>query len=386
MNKILPLRTIASALLACGFFSLVSEARAVEALLLQDTYVDNGTSGGHPPPNASNYGAGMDLRIFKGNGRLSRTFLKFSLATLPPGTLASDVASARLRFWVNGNSTVAGPITLTPVTAAWDEYILKDNSSGTLTYGLPKLADLSVSSVNNFISIDLTSWVKAWLGGTLVNEGIEIEASAASSTLNLAFDSKESNQTSHEPRLEIVLTRIGPAGATGPIGPIGPTGLQGPVGPPGASGPAGVPGAAGPAGPQGVAGLNGAKWFSAAGPPEPTVGSLFDYYVDLSTGDVWQKVSSPAGPSWSTEGNIRGAQGSPGADGAAGPPGPAGAIGPIGPLGPMGPGGPTGSTGPQGPAGEPGAIGPPGPAAIWPTRITPQGDLSMGDFTQGPIP
>ena len=240
MNKILSLRTSASVLVALALLSIVPEMRAVEALLLQDTYVDNGTTGGKPPPNASNYGAGMDLRIFKGNGRIGRTFLKFSLATLPPGTLASDVAQARLRFWVNGNSTVAGSITLTPVTTAWDEYILKDNTTGTLTYGLPKLADLSVTSVGNFISVDVTSWVKAWVGGTLVNEGIEIEASAATSTLNLAFDSKESNQTSHEPRLEISLSRTGPLG---PIGPIGPQGIAGPLGPPGA------PGVVGPAGP-----------------------------------------------------------------------------------------------------------------------------------------
>src|SRR3982751_2941803 len=92
---------------------------AVEALLLQDTYVDNGTTGGKPPPNQSNYGAGMDLRVFKGNGRIGRTFLKFSLATLPPGTLPSDISHARLRFWVNGNSTVAGAVTLSPVTAGW---------------------------------------------------------------------------------------------------------------------------------------------------------------------------------------------------------------------------------------------------------------------------
>src|SRR3954464_4593797 len=103
-------------LLALSF--AVTRADAVEALLLQDTYVDNGTTGGKPPPNASNYGAGIDLRVFKGNGRLGRAFLKFSLATLPPGTLASDVNNARLRFWVNNNSTIAGSITLTPVVTA----------------------------------------------------------------------------------------------------------------------------------------------------------------------------------------------------------------------------------------------------------------------------
>ncbi len=180
-----------------GLVLTAHRVRAVEALLLQDTYVDNGTNGGKPPPNASNYGSAMDLRIFKGNGRVGRTFLKFSLSTLPPGTTPSDVAHARLRFWVNGNSTIAGAISLTPVTAPWDEYGLKDNSTGSLSFGSSTLSDLPITSINNFVSIDVTDWVKAWIAGTLVNEGIKIEASASIAVLNLAFGSKESKQTSH---------------------------------------------------------------------------------------------------------------------------------------------------------------------------------------------
>lgn len=306
MNKARNLRFVLQCLILVAAI-VAPRAGAVEALLLQDTYVDNGPSGGKPPPNSSNYGAGMDLRVFKGNGRLGRTFLKFSLATLPPGTLASDVAQARLRLWVNGNSTAAGSISLSPVTTAWDEYQLKDNSTGSISFGSPKLADLPVTSVNNFISIDVTEWVRAWLSGTLVNEGIEIEASAATSLLNLAFDSKESNETSHEPRLEIALTRVGPPGPAGPAGPVGSAGATGPAGP----------------------------------------------------------------------------------AGAAGPPGNAGAIGPVGPMGPMGavgPAGPPGLTGPEGAPGEQGPPGPAGPAAVWPIRLMPQGDLSMGEFTVGPQP
>src|SRR3982751_2197712 len=141
MNKVFSLRTIPFALIAFAFLSIAPAMRAVEALLLQDTYVDNGSSGGKPPPNSSNYGAGMDLRVFKGNGRLGRTFLKFSLATLPPGVTATDVTHARLRFWVNNNSTVAGSITLSPVTSAWDEYTLKDTATPTMTFGAPKLSE-----------------------------------------------------------------------------------------------------------------------------------------------------------------------------------------------------------------------------------------------------
>src|ERR1044072_891414 len=184
MNISLP-RCVAILIVTLCFTLAALRAHAVEALLLQDTYVDNGASGGKPP-NATNYGSAMDLRVFKGNGRLGRTFLKFSLGTLPPGTLPSDVASARLRFWVNNNSTFAGGITLTPVTAPWDEFTLKDISTGSLSFGAPVLSGLSITSMNNFVSIDVTDWVKAWLAGTLVNEGIKVEASATATFLDLS--------------------------------------------------------------------------------------------------------------------------------------------------------------------------------------------------------
>jgi hypothetical protein len=172
--------------------------------LLQDTYVDNGTNADEPP-NASNYGSGMDLRVFKGNGRLGRSFLKFSLDTLPTETTGADVILARLRLWVNANTTAAGTVRLKAVTMEWDEYKLTDSSASNLTFSEPLLRDLAIDSVNNFVSIDVTTWVKAWLDHRLVNEGIVIEPGADTDLLDLFFDSKESDRTSHEARLEITL-------------------------------------------------------------------------------------------------------------------------------------------------------------------------------------
>lgn len=389
MNTSIVSRSRAFIVVLLSLIVSADRARAVDALLLQDTYVDNGTTGSKPAPNASNYGTGIDLRVFKGNGRLGRTFLKFSLATLPPGTTATDVAHARLRFWVNSNSTATGAVTLTPVTTPWDEYMLKDNSSGSLSSGSPALSELSITSINNFVSIDVTDWVKAWIGGTLVNEGIKIEASGATAILNLAFDSKESNQTSHEPRLEISLSRTGPAG---PQGAPGVPGIPGPPGVPGATGsmgPVGPAGSPGPQGPQGIAGPGGTKWFSSPGAPQQNLGSLLDYYLDVTTGDIWQKLSAQNTAEWSLQGNIRGLPGPAGADGAAGPIGPIGPIGVTGPIGPKGPAGIPGIQGSPGPAGEAGPAGPPGPAGpagVWPSRLEPHGDLAMGEFTQGPPP
>src|SRR5205823_3670169 len=130
-------------------------------------------------------------------------------------------------------------------------------------------------------------------------------ASPATTFLSLAFDSKESDQTSHEPRLEVSLSRIGPAG---PQGVSGVPGVPGPAGSPGATGstgPVGPAGSQGPQGPQGIAGPAGTKWFSSTGAPEQNVGALLDYYFDVTSGDVWQKVSNEGGPVWEKRGNIR---------------------------------------------------------------------------------
>lgn len=329
MNKpfLSPRRRFSVVTILLLVLSSVHRVAGVDALLLQDTYVDNGTTG-KPAINATNYGSGGDLRVFKGYGRLGRTFLKFSLDSLPPDTAATDITEARLLFWANTNTTLPGAITITPVTSAWDELTLKDNTSGTLTFGAPQLAELPVSSSGNFISIDVTELVKAWLNGTLTNEGIEIQAAASTTFLNIAFDSKESTQTSHEPRLQVSLSKIGPVGPAGPQGPQGLEGVQGLPGPAGATGPEGAAGAQGPAG-------------------------------------------------------VAGAQGPAGEPGAMGPRGETGLAGAAGAAGPQGL---TGSQGPAGPKGDTGPAGPQGPAGVYPTRLAPQGDLSMGEFTQGPTP
>lgn len=383
MNKTHSPRAIATAFILLAHALAAPHAGAVDALLLQDTYVDNGATGGKLSPNASNYGSGMDLRVFKGNGRIGRTFLKFTLDSLPPGTTATDITQAWIRFWVNRNSTVLGAITLSPVTTAWDEDTIKDNSTGALTFGAPKLPELPITSIGNFVSIDVTALVKAWLDGTLLNEGIEIAPSASTTFLNLAFDSKESDQTSHEPRLEVSLSKIGPVGPIGPIGPQGAQGIAGPEGPPGATGPEGPTGAAGVQGPQGITGADGTKWFSSTGTPADNLGALWDYYIDLRTGDIWQKVSNDSVPVWALQGNIRGAQGATGPEG---PAGTTGTPGMPGPPGVQGPAGLPGQPGSRGEIGPPGAAGPPGPAAVWPPHLLPRGDLAMGEFTHGSPP
>jgi len=392
MNKSSHLRQFATLLtLILTIAPFVPRAQGTDALLLQDTYVDNGT----PFQTFINYGNSGDLRVFKNGTRSMRSFLKFSLDTLPPGTNAANVVQARLRLWVNSNTSVLGLVSITPITSSWDELTIRNvNSNGTV-FGAPKLTGVPINSSSDFVSIDVTTWVKAWLAGSLANEGFVIEANANVSSMDIYFDSKESSQTSHEPRLEVVLASIGPQGPVGLQGPQGLIGPQGPIGPPGPQGdkgPTGATGAQGAAGPPGIAGATG-----PAGPPGLTwkgewadsnaylAGDVISFNGSAYVATGPSTNSQPPAPEWellAKKGDI-GLTGPPGRDG---PAGPVGVKGDIGPQGPTGPPGDPGRAGAEGPQGLQGPQGEPGPPALWPTRILPQGDLSMGEFTQGSPP
>ena len=84
--------------------------------------------------------------------------------------------------------------------------------------------------------------------------------------------------------------------------------------------------------------MRGSQWFSGTGQPTTTSGyNVGDYYINVSTGNIWHLHEQNNGPAWLLEGNIKGPQGAVG---------PVGPVGPIGPIGPQGQQGPRGLTGP----------------------------------------
>jgi hypothetical protein len=135
-------------------------------------------------------------------------------------------------------------------------------------------ATLAVGSTpSKFYTLDVTDLVHDWLdtdpGNHRDNHGLVLGGTAFGTNV-VNFDSKESQTTSHQPQLNIVLVNSGPAGPAGPAGPqgaTGATGVQGPVGPAGPIGPVGPAGAQGSAGPQGPQGAQGAQ--GPAGPAGP---------------------------------------------------------------------------------------------------------------------
>jgi hypothetical protein len=143
---------------------------------------------------------------------------------------------------------------------------------------------------------------------------------------------------------------VATAATTGTAPPSAPWQIMAQQGGQGPAGATGATGATGPTGPQGTAGTNGAPgsvWYQGTTVPSAATGINGDFYLNTTTGDVYQKASG----AWGLQGNIKGAtgptgpQGIQGATGAQGTPGATGAQGPTGATGATGPQGATGPAG-----------------------------------------
>ncbi len=296
-----------------------------------------------PTPN-QNYGSYTSLFVQKGGGAISASYIKFNIATLPPG---ATVTKATLRLFVN-QVAAPGSFDAYQLNTSWTESGLTYSNApalGTSATGNHPVS-FSSASVNQFILLDVTSLVEAWANGSLPNNGLALAMTTSSGAV--ALDSKESIYTSHQPELEIVL-----GGTQGPPGPPGPQGQQGPVGPIGPQGPQGQ---------QGSAGSNGQGFTFRAAFNSGT--SYNPYDVVTYNGSTYDaSVAIPPGggtpdqnPHWTlmAQEGAQGQQGQQGAQGQQGPQGQTGATGPQGPIGPIGPQGPQGD---QGQAGSNGTNG-----------------------------
>ena len=379
--------------------SVVVCAEGQQATLVGDAHV----SSAQPTVNA---GSLSNLNVGGGYTAL----VQFDLSTLPAGTTAAQISRATLRVFCN-RADAPGAVQVQAVGGAWTE--------SAVTYAtLPPLGatvqTAQVSAAGQFVAFDVTQAVQAWVSGAATNNGLALVG--ATGTV-VQFDSKESDQTSHEPVLEIALAAggSGTVGAIGPTGATGATGATGPQGIPGANGAQGLAGAAGATGamgavgatgatgangatgPQGIAGVAGANGATGAtgpqgpqgvqgatgpagvgvgvpgstgatgatGPAGLTYQGAYSATTNYALGDVVvfggsSYASLLAGNAGQTPGlspaywGLLSAQGPQGAVGATGVAGPTGATGSVGPMGPAGA---VGATGAQGVAGQAGAQG-----------------------------
>jgi hypothetical protein len=146
---------------------------------------------------ATNFGYLSNLYV--NNGAMS--FLQFDLSALPAGTTASQIAAAKVTFFVN-RVYEPGTINISQVTGSWTESGVTYNSAPSVA-GTPTTSfTVATTSAAQFITVDITSLLQGWVASPSTNFGIALTSSAA----NILLDSKENDQTAHSANLTVTVS------------------------------------------------------------------------------------------------------------------------------------------------------------------------------------
>lgn len=268
-------------LLALGLTTALP-ALALEAPLAADVHVAS-------TQPAMNFGSLPTLSV--GGG--ATTLLRFDLGTLPAGTTAAKLVKANLVVYVN-RIGAAGAVELQTVNAAWSEGAVTLNTAPP-TSGAGSGITVPISAAGQFIAVDVTNAVKAWITNPATNNGFALTPALSAPGTVVFLDSKENTATAHVARLDLTLADQGPKGDTGPAGAKGdrgPQGLQGLQGIQGVPGQQGAQGAQGLPGPQGAVGPQGPQ--GPKGDTGPTSAIVASVNMQFSQDDRsgWTRIES----------------------------------------------------------------------------------------------
>jgi len=144
----------------------------------------------------TNYGAKILLDV---DAATQTTYIQFNLASIPATYTSADITKATLKLYVNTVLT-AGSFNVDYVNGTWAESTITSSLAPALGTTIAASVPITTADKNQFILIDVTAAVQAWLSGT-ANDGIAL---VANGTFNATFDSKENTATSHAPELDLV--------------------------------------------------------------------------------------------------------------------------------------------------------------------------------------
>jgi hypothetical protein len=153
---------------------------------LADTYIDSANP-------STNFGSGELLNVF---GTSQVAYIQFDLASIPP---SASVSQATLKLFVN-SVTAGGVFDVWSVNQPWTESAIDAFNAPLPESVIVSNFSITTADADQYILIDVTSTVQAWLNGSVANNGIALRANDA---LSVAFDSKENTSTSHPPELDI---------------------------------------------------------------------------------------------------------------------------------------------------------------------------------------
>ena len=143
----------------------------------------------------TNYGAKTTLDV----GSTQTTFIQFNLLSIPATYTSADITQATLKLYVIAVPT-AGSFNVDYVNGTSAESTIDASNAPALGTTIAASVSLVTADKNQYILVNVTAAVQAWLSGT-PNDGIAL---VANSPLSATFDSKETTTTSHPPELDLV--------------------------------------------------------------------------------------------------------------------------------------------------------------------------------------
>jgi hypothetical protein len=155
----------------------------------------------------TNYGAKTLLDVESAS---QTAYIQFNLSSIPTSYTSANITKATLKLYVN-TVTKAGSFNVDYVNGTWTESTITSGTAPALGTTIAASVPLVTADKNQYILIDITPAVQAWLSGT-ANDGIAL---VGNSPVDATFDSKESTTTSHAAELDIVFAGGGGSGITG---------------------------------------------------------------------------------------------------------------------------------------------------------------------------
>jgi TGF-beta propeptide len=150
----------------------------------------------------TNYGANVLLDV---DGASEISYIQFNLSSIPNG---ASVSQATLKLYVNA-VTKAGSFNVDYVNGTWSEGTIDASNAPAPGSTIVSSVPITTADKNQYILINITPAVVAWLNGSQANDGLAL---VANSTFNASFDSKENTTTSHPAELDIVFAGGGGGG------------------------------------------------------------------------------------------------------------------------------------------------------------------------------
>lgn len=153
---------------------------------LGDSYINTATP-------TTNYGSKTLIDV---DGVSQTAYIQFNLASIPA---TASVSQATLKLYVNAVTT-AGSFNVDYVNGTWSESKIDASNAPPLGAAIASNINVTTADKNQYILVNVTSAVQAWLNGSETNNGLAL---VANSSFNATFDSKENTTTSHAAELDI---------------------------------------------------------------------------------------------------------------------------------------------------------------------------------------